>query len=204
MTEAGVKTPVPLDELESHLRDAVEDRIRVGLTEAQAFDAATQQLGHAIEIKSEFQKVAMSKLPWGHKWGDRYGLWVVACLNGLYIAVWMCHLFVYPFFSGSERALGFVGLAAMSLGLFAGCLLIPRVWPVFDNERIESALVSMCVISGAAWFAFFGRFILPRFEFTPGELRVAILWASIPAMVTPTFFLSIRKRERSENSPIAP
>jgi hypothetical protein len=35
----------------------------VGLTEAQAFDAATQQLGHAIEIKSEFQKVAISKLP---------------------------------------------------------------------------------------------------------------------------------------------
>jgi hypothetical protein len=63
MTEAGVKTPVQLDELESHLRDAVEDRIRVGLTGAQAFDAATQQLGHAIEIKSEFQKVAISKLP---------------------------------------------------------------------------------------------------------------------------------------------
>lgn len=57
MLSAGIKSPEPLDELENHLRDDVEQKIRSGLGEQQAFDAAVQQVGCANAIKTEFKKI---------------------------------------------------------------------------------------------------------------------------------------------------
>lgn len=57
MLSAGIKAPVPLDELENHLRDDLEQKIRSGLSEQQAFDAAIQQVGSATALKAEFKKV---------------------------------------------------------------------------------------------------------------------------------------------------
>jgi hypothetical protein len=57
MLDAGIKAPVPLDELENHLRDDVEQKIRSGLSGQQAFDAAVQQVGCANAIKAEFKKI---------------------------------------------------------------------------------------------------------------------------------------------------
>ena len=39
MIGGGIKTPVPLEELESHLREEVENQIRAGLNAEQAFAA---------------------------------------------------------------------------------------------------------------------------------------------------------------------
>lgn len=58
MLAAGIKTPETLKELEIHLRDDVEHRIRSGLSMEQAFDGAVQQLGSANELKGEFVKAA--------------------------------------------------------------------------------------------------------------------------------------------------
>jgi len=53
----GIKAPDVLDELESHLRDAVAERMRSGLTGEQAFEAAAQQMGHGSVSENEFEKV---------------------------------------------------------------------------------------------------------------------------------------------------
>jgi len=58
MIAAGIKTPDTLDELECHLRDAVEQEMCSGKSTAQAFAAAIQRLGGASAIQGEFQKVA--------------------------------------------------------------------------------------------------------------------------------------------------
>jgi hypothetical protein len=57
MLATGIKTPVPLDELESHLRDHIEEKVRAGLSEQQAFDAAVFQVGQAKVLKAEFKKI---------------------------------------------------------------------------------------------------------------------------------------------------
>src|SRR5258707_11338846 len=57
MLAAGIKTPVPLDELESHLRDEVEEQTRSGANEQAAFEIAVQRLGQARALKVEFKKV---------------------------------------------------------------------------------------------------------------------------------------------------
>jgi leader peptidase (prepilin peptidase)/N-methyltransferase len=70
MLAAGVKTPVPLVELESHLRDDIEAKIQSGLTAQKAFDAAALQIGRGHLLEDEFAKndglrqLLKSKLVW--------------------------------------------------------------------------------------------------------------------------------------------
>ena len=53
MAVAGVKTTEVLDELESHLREDLEQRMRSGLAAKLAFEAAVQQMGPArVDRKS--------------------------------------------------------------------------------------------------------------------------------------------------------
>ena len=56
MLAAGIKTPVPLEELESHLREEIERQMRSGLSEQQAFGIAMEKIGQAHELKREFKK----------------------------------------------------------------------------------------------------------------------------------------------------
>jgi leader peptidase (prepilin peptidase)/N-methyltransferase len=57
MLAAGIKTPVPLDELENHLRDDVEQQVQSGSEEQQAFEASVLRIGKAGALKREFMKV---------------------------------------------------------------------------------------------------------------------------------------------------
>ena len=57
MLAAGIKSPVPLEELESHLREEIERQMKSGLTKNLAFEAAVQQLGQAKMLRTEFKKV---------------------------------------------------------------------------------------------------------------------------------------------------
>ncbi len=56
MLAAGVESPVPLEELENHLRDSVAEGVCLGLAAAQAFQSAVRQIGSASELKAEFAK----------------------------------------------------------------------------------------------------------------------------------------------------
>src|SRR5438552_12510177 len=56
MRSAGIKTPVPLDELESHVRDEVEQQMRSGSSAQQAFDIATERMGQGRALREEFTK----------------------------------------------------------------------------------------------------------------------------------------------------
>jgi hypothetical protein len=54
MLAAGIKTPVPLEELESHLRDDIEQQMGAGVGAQAAFNEAVQRLGRADLLKSMF------------------------------------------------------------------------------------------------------------------------------------------------------
>ncbi len=57
MLAAGVKTPVPLEELESHLREEIEQQMKAGLNVQQAFEIAVREIGKPGMLKREFKKV---------------------------------------------------------------------------------------------------------------------------------------------------
>lgn len=57
---APAVTHETLDELENHLRENVEQLVRSGMTEPEAFEHAVAQLGGACMIASEFRKLNQS------------------------------------------------------------------------------------------------------------------------------------------------
>jgi hypothetical protein len=64
MLAAGVKTPVPLDELESHLREEVEQQMRSGEGAQEAFESAVQRIGQPAVIQDEFAKAGSTRRRW--------------------------------------------------------------------------------------------------------------------------------------------
>jgi len=54
MLAAGIKTPVPLEELEGHLREDIEQQVKAGVSEQQAFEGSASQVGQAEVLKKEF------------------------------------------------------------------------------------------------------------------------------------------------------
>jgi len=57
MLAAGIKSPMPLEELENHLRDDIERQMKSGMNGQEAFNFAVQQIGQAGSLRKEFGKV---------------------------------------------------------------------------------------------------------------------------------------------------
>jgi len=58
MLAAGIKTPVPLEELEIHLREDIAQQMQSGFSAQQAFGIAVKKIGQALELKREFKKIS--------------------------------------------------------------------------------------------------------------------------------------------------
>jgi hypothetical protein len=84
MLAAGIKTPAPLDELESHLRQDVEQQMQSGVDAPRAFEIAVARLGRADALKKEFAK---ARDFWGFLGRDKSAktnrilgvLWLAGC-----------------------------------------------------------------------------------------------------------------------------
>jgi hypothetical protein len=65
MLTGGIKSPVPLEELEIHLRDEFDRQRKSGLSEPEAFEISTRRIGPPEMLKREFKKTngtAMKKM----------------------------------------------------------------------------------------------------------------------------------------------
>jgi hypothetical protein len=71
MLAAGIKTPMPLDELESHLREDFRVFVSAGKPEDQAFELAVSRLGSPGPLRTEFNK--LKKPSW---WPVTIGSWL--------------------------------------------------------------------------------------------------------------------------------
>ncbi len=56
MLASGIKTPVPLEELENHLHEAITQNMKSGLSEQNAFEIAVQHIGQPQMLENEFKK----------------------------------------------------------------------------------------------------------------------------------------------------
>jgi hypothetical protein len=57
MRAAGIKAPVPLEELEAHLREEIHWQIKSGIDLEKAFENSVRIIGNAGALKSEFRKI---------------------------------------------------------------------------------------------------------------------------------------------------
>jgi uncharacterized membrane protein len=56
MLAAGIKSPVPLEELEIHLREEIQQQMKSGLGEQEAFEISVRQVGQPKMLNNEFKK----------------------------------------------------------------------------------------------------------------------------------------------------
>ena len=180
MLAAGIKTPIPLEELENHLRDEIERQTASGLSEAEAFPAAVQEIGPAQAVQNEFRKVEAIK-------EDR--LWqnvqiMLMAFTGLVPILLASAGFskhgVFGEMTPGQLIAALAAVAAFSLLAWSGRLSY-RLFPVIPAKRTRDAIHLIYILPMALWWLAF-RLLLPHYDFTVGQLFVTLLWALLPPM----------------------
>ena len=157
MLAAGIKSPVPLEELEIHLREEIERQMKSGLRAQQAFEIAVRKVGHAPELKREFKKVSapmeMQKII------KLAGLICIAV--ALFCQLFTCSpvVFVLIFAHGLRVSL-------MTRMLALAILVIPvaitvlswkynhKLLPVIRNQPLRRAVGIVCYVGCLLWIRF--------------------------------------------------
>jgi cation transport ATPase len=178
MLAAGIKTPVPLEELEIHLREEVERQMKSGTSEQNAFEISTQQIGTADKMKNEFEKVEQAKEL--REWKFIQFIFFVGF--GLISAfIITCIIFKFGTFALTYPAQRISGLLAVAVMLFfagAGYFGCGR-FPVIRKKRTRIGVSILGAMPMALWWAIFFFVILQRAEFTMDRLVIAILWGFV-------------------------
>jgi hypothetical protein len=175
MLAAGIQTPVPLEELEIHLREEIERQTKAGLNPQYVFISAVQKLGSAHTVQTEFMKVdkTHSALKWKLM---EIGLTLATILVPLLFGGIVLKRASFIDMTAAEELSSLAALAAFSLLAWSG-RLGHRFLPVIQNRRIRDAILFSCCVPLMLWWIVFLNFIVPRHDFTMGEFLVAFSWA---------------------------
>jgi len=180
MLTAGIKTPVPLEELEIHLRDEIGRLVKSGLDEQKAFDAAVQKMGPVQAIRNEFEKAGGA---------PRARIWM------LYEIFMLAFALLIPILAGAQafylkdgrfsemttgQQMSSVAAAATLSFLALGMRWIYGRFPVVQTKRISEAVLVSVVVWMLALVASDAMGIMPRYDFSEGLKGVVSLWEIAP------------------------
>ncbi len=156
MLAAGIKSPVPMDELESHLREEVERQTKLGLNAQQAFETAASNVGHASELKREFKKIVVPMDV--EKVTKLAGIICVAlALAGqLLCAPTAFHVALAygPRLSFIARMLPLAGLAATLALILSSWKYNDKLLPAIPNQLHRRAIGLACYAACLLWIRF--------------------------------------------------
>jgi hypothetical protein len=175
MLAGGIETPVPLEELESHLCEDVAQQIRSGASPEQAFSVAVERIGGAGELKREFEKV---QDPVERK---RKRLWsFIAGEVLVYSSVFVTWLIF--------RRLGKIGisggkflvvLASVPVAIALGWIgqYVAKSLPVILNEWLRTAIILMAIFLGVGLLRLIWNY-LPLNSLV--QAQIVLLWTLAP------------------------
>jgi len=174
MLAAGIKTPVPLEELEIHLRDEIEQKMQSGMSGQEAFENAALRIGRADALKTEFNKTGDAK----EKFEPALARFVLysAILAFGWILIMGIHAFLKYEMSLAWRLAGFADMAAITLSVL-GRHWLNRIFPVIPDKRVRTIVGITFGLLSMSGMVVFMNFILPNFELTEGQLTVVVLWS---------------------------
>jgi hypothetical protein len=159
MLAAGIPTPVPLEELESHLREDIAQQMQSGLSAQQAFGIAMKKIGQAPELKREFKK---ANVPMEMRE-------VIKLAGVIFVAVALfCPLFMFlPCLQAHELSLmtRMLVLAIYAITVAASVLSWKynhKLLPVIRNQWLRRAVGIVCYGGSLLWMRF------GVFHFSPG------------------------------------
>ena len=171
MLTAGIKSPVPLEELEYHLREDVQELTASGMEPQAALAAAIKKMGLPIPLQAEFTKVdKKSRLT------EEYVIKI------LVYTTWYClvlPLYLYTFYkydmNWTWRLAGIANVILVTLAILY-CKQINTWFPVIPNRLRRQTIGISAAVCGATGMGIFMNFIVPHFSLTMGQLVVAALW----------------------------
>jgi hypothetical protein len=175
MLADGIKTPVPLDELESHLREDIEQQTKAGLNEAEAFQTAVQKIGQGQVVQTEFEKVEEIKMTGEQKlWETTLVTFsiLVPLLFGSMVLLKYDNLSDMTF---AEQVSSLVAIALCSLLIWGG-RLGHKIFPAIRAKRTRFAIGLSFAAPVMLWVIVAANIILPRYDFTMDQLMVVISW----------------------------
>jgi len=172
MLAAGIKTPVPLEELEIHLRDNIAQQMQSGLSAQQAFGIAVKKIGQSPELKKEFNKIGapmemqkIVKLAGVICVAVALFLQLSTCLPGV--------LFVFVLGRGLSLMTRVLAVAVLAIPVAATILswrYNHKLLPVIHNQPLRRAVGIVCYVGCLLWIRF-GIFYFPTGDFPTGDLH---------------------------------
>jgi hypothetical protein len=178
MLAAGIQTPVPLEELEIHLREDIERRTKSGSDEQTAFAAAVQQIGSGCTLRNEFRKTEPAR-------GSRH--------QYLFLEIWFAaSTLVIPlvgvsqaFFmkDGPFSDMTFGQRTASLAAAFTFSLLAWSLRLGFERfPRLRTRQMRDAILFPVLLVMIGGILILPRCNFTEAKMGVVSLFWVLPPL----------------------
>jgi cation transport ATPase len=161
MLAAGIKTPVPLDELEHHLREEIRRQTALGLSAPDAFPAAAKNIGLGEALNAEFEKLDRSDalIRW-RSVGIGYSFFAAA-FSAFLITLCLIEPRISSAFKTTDRILAFAAIATSFFSI-AGWRYGSRFLPVIRNSRTRVTIGITCSLLGAGWMLAYILFIIPH------------------------------------------
>jgi hypothetical protein len=176
MLAAGIKTPVPLEELEIHLREEIERQMKSGQGEAEAFATAVRKIGRAHSLQKEFKKAGTAKK--GLNWKMFEVLF--SAYTALYPLLVGGLVFIFKNGSFSEMNPG-QQLSSLATAVAFSLLAWSAQWscgkfPAVRTNRIRDVIFVPVML----WLVAFACLIMPHTGLTEGQRAVVSLWGFAP------------------------
>jgi hypothetical protein len=176
MLAAGIKAPVPLEELEIHLREDIEQQMELGANAADAFGIATQKIGKANALQNEFGKVAVANAVRRWRFFERFFLTSTVLIP--LVVAGQAFVFKSDIFSemnaGQQISVFAAGLA------FSLCAWVMsyahQKFPALRTRQLRDAILVPVVF----WVLISAFVIIPGFNFTEVQTALASMWAIAP------------------------
>ena len=177
MLAAGIRAPVPLEELEVHLREEIERQMKTELNAEKAFGAAIQQIGQAHALENEFKKIGRTAEERKQKFMRIY----FVIFPVFYSAMCLYRLLKIEM-SPALRILGFAAVTLTALFIWSAPH-IHKHFPMVRSRRLRMSIQGGGIVAWIICAGVFMNFVLPQLNLTESQLVVTVLWLMMPAAV---------------------
>jgi hypothetical protein len=170
MLAAGIETPVPLEELESHLREEIERQMKSGLDAPAAFEISIRQIGQPETLNHEFNKSERT-----------FMIRIVAMLMALFGTVLGGAMVLPALGQWRDRGVLHRGplLMGIALAIIAGCAVI---YGVRTHRGAQGRkLIGMFVMAAGTFYVvpLIQAFFFSKFDWTGWTFCAVLATASI-------------------------
>jgi hypothetical protein len=194
MLAAGITTPVPLEELESHLREEIERQVKSGLSEPIAFEVSVRQVGQPQFLRNEFKKVERNIMK-RYMSSRFFGSCVIAAIPLTFI-MWATLEFLRPDYNPLHNLLNEYLVGPFSfLGTAAGFMLAATFLILLvglrRSVRPSGFLTASCVLLGVVAVSLCVSAVSPTNAWPPDGGRPIFTWAGIIHLLSAVRFYAL-------------